>query len=136
MGEDLMVVLDSDFLVAMLRGNEEAKKFQQTLDQSESTYFTTVINAYELLVGAHLHFRAQENLNAVQDLLAHLTILPMTAPAVSIAARITAHLSREGTPIDVQDVYIAAIALAHGQDIVSRNKRDFDRIPDVNVRAW
>ncbi len=51
-------------------------------------------------------------------------------------ARITAQLRRAGTPIGVNDTWIAAEALAHGQTVVTANERDFRRVPGLNVENW
>jgi tRNA(fMet)-specific endonuclease VapC len=44
-------------------------------------------------------------------------------------------LRAQGTPIPENDVWISALAIEHGLDIVSRD-RDFDRVAGVRRRTW
>jgi len=60
-----MVCLDSDFLVAFLRGYPEAGKTMNDLLQTETRLTTTPINAYELYHGAYASTRKQENLQKI-----------------------------------------------------------------------
>lgn len=48
-----------------------------------------------------------------------------------------AHRTRIGRPISVEDAQIAAIALATGLTLATRNTRDFEAIHDlVVVNPW
>ncbi|MCP4106391.1 MAG: type II toxin-antitoxin system VapC family toxin [Desulfobacteraceae bacterium] len=38
--------------------------------------------------------------------------------------------------IGTQDLKIAAIALNHDATVVTRNKRDFERIPSLKIEDW
>ena len=64
--------------------------------------------------------------------LATWRILPYTESAI---ARVS-HLKTLKLNIGVMDLRIAAIALDHGAVVVSRNRRDFSRIPGLIVEDW
>jgi len=57
-----MVCLDTGFLVALLRGDQEAASTAETLDRANARKTTTPINAFELLLGAQLSKQREENL--------------------------------------------------------------------------
>ena len=44
-------------------------------------------------------------------------------------------LRAQGTPIPENDVWISALAIEHGLDIVSRDT-DFDRVAGLRRRSW
>ena len=46
------------------------------------------------------------------------------------------HLRRTGTPIGANDLWIAATALVHGLPLVTRNVREFQRVPELDVRGY
>lgn len=60
--------LDTDLLVAILRGKQEAVKAVQELDQEGKTA-TTAINAFELYYGANKSQNKDLNLKETQKLL-------------------------------------------------------------------
>lgn len=50
--------------------------------------------------------------------------------------RLCRHLRRLGTPIGTNDLWIAATALVHGLPLVTRNVREFQRVPELDVRGY
>ena len=52
------------------------------------------------------------------------------------AARLRADLEALGTPIGPHDVLIAATALRHQSTLVTRNVREFSRVPGLQWLNW
>ena len=46
------------------------------------------------------------------------------------------NLNRQKIRVGTQDLRIAAIALANDRTIVTRNQRDFERIPGLKIEDW
>jgi len=42
----------------------------------------------------------------------------------------------DGIRISTHDLRIAAICLVHGAKLISRNRRDFERVPGLSVEFW
>ena len=59
-------------------------------------------------------------------------ILPYTDAAEQLFQSWRANKIRIGT----HDLRIAAVAAAHGATLVSRNRRDFDVVPNLHVEYW
>ena len=72
----------------------------------------------------------------LDDVLARYTFAPFTAPAASQAGQLRAQLERKGPPIGPYDLLIAGIALAHDLTVVTRNVREFLRVPGLQVENW
>jgi predicted nucleic acid-binding protein len=53
-------------------------------------------------------------------------ILPYEAGSARLAGRLIAQREAMGRPLDTADAMIAAIAIAHGATLATRNTRDFD----------
>ena len=63
--------------------------------------------------------------------------LPFDGAAATGYAHIVSLRTRIGRPISVEDAQIAAIALAHGLVLATRNERDFEQIDGlVVVNPW
>jgi tRNA(fMet)-specific endonuclease VapC len=76
--------------------------------------------------------RAYEQLAVAVVRLARWPILPYTEAAIARVADFKGLRLNVG----VMDLRIAAIAREHGAVVVSRNVRDFGRIPGVSVEDW
>lgn len=131
-----MKVVDTTFLVCLLRGDQPTIQKAVELDE-EGGAATTVINVYEAMHGAYRSFTEQEKrLGALRRLLANLEILDLDYGAVCRAAEISGTLEREGRGIDPFDSLIAGIALACGAEaLVTRNVEHFNRIEGLPVES-
>ncbi len=68
------------------------------------------------------------------DLVAGLTLLPVDAHAATHWAALRAELAAVGRKVNVNDLWIAAIALAHGLPIVTQDS-GFDPLVDLGGPA-
>ena len=95
----------------------------------------SVITVSELLHGVH---RARGGTRIkrrafVEHLLAGLEAIPITEPVARVHAEVWARLAGRGDVIGAHNLWIAATALAHGLDVVTRNPADFERVPGLGV---
>ena len=130
-----MKCLDTDLLVAILRGKEEAWKKVEEIDE-ESKGATTAINAFELFFGANKSQRKNENVNKTSKLLERLAVFSLDCSSSRKAAEISATLVAKGETIDFRDAMIAAISIENNLTLVTRNNAHFKRIKDLNLELW
>ena len=129
------MILDTDILVALLKGKRDANEAMQALQEKGDEVATTIISAYELLKGAYLSSRPQDNLAEVQELLSNINILDLTLQACEEASKIYQELKKTGSLIGEFDVLIAAIARTHEETIISRDEH-FTFISGIKVTEW
>lgn len=96
---------------------------------------TSIVVACELRFGANRKGSVVLT-KRVEQLLASLTVLPLDEPADQHYADIRASLERAGTPIGSHDLFIAAHARSRDMTLVTRNMREFERVPDLRVEDW
>ena len=72
----------------------------------------------------------------LQSTVAQLPVLGLDAHAARLQAGLRWHAEQAGRPIGYADSEIAAIAIAHGLTLVTRNTRDFDGRPGVVCADW
>lgn len=77
------------------------------------------------LIGEYLH-----------DAVARLPVLPLDAKSARIQADLRLDAQQRGRPISYPDSEIAAIAIAHGLTLVTRNSRDFAGRPGLRLADW
>ncbi|MEK6953657.1 MAG: type II toxin-antitoxin system VapC family toxin [Candidatus Micrarchaeota archaeon] len=129
-----MKVLDTDLLVAVLRGKEDAKKALEAVSGDE--LFASSISIFELYFGAFISQRKQENLRAVENLASSLTVLDLDFVSSKLAAGILAELRTTGSLIGLKDCLIAGTCLKHNAELLSRNISEFSRVRNLKVRKW
>jgi predicted nucleic acid-binding protein len=130
-----MRCLDTDLLIAILQGKEEARKKVAELDE-EGKGATTAINAFEILFGAKRSARKNENVKEASKLLERLTVFPLELSSSRRAAEISARLMAKGEMIDFRDAMIAAITMENDLTIVTRNNAHFKRIEGLKIETW
>lgn len=127
-----MICLDSDCIIDFLRGKKEAVAL---VDHYKENIITTEINKFEVLFGIYLKKDINEKEeNTAKLFFDSLEILSFDEGCGEESARILASLSKEGNIINQNDCFIAAIMIKNGcKNIITRNKKDFERIKGINV---
>lgn len=72
----------------------------------------------------------------VQDVAGQLRVLPYDAHAARIHAELRAQREQLGQTLAFVDGQIAAIAIAHGATLVTRNIRDFAGLTGLRMVDW
>lgn len=114
---DLLV--DTDVLIDHLRGAVELRR-----PESRGLFFSVVTRG-ELLAGP----ARQEP--AVRRLLGSMRELPVTPDIADSVG-----LIRRETKVPLPDALIAATAIANGLELMTRNRREFERIAGLVLRAY
>lgn len=124
----MAILIDTSVFVAVERGRLQLAE----LIRPEARYALSAVTAAELLHGVHRATGsiAQQRSAFVEGLLAGFGILPIDLVVARAYATASAELAKLGTPVDANDLWIAATAIAHGLDVLALDG-DFDRIPGV-----
>jgi tRNA(fMet)-specific endonuclease VapC len=137
-----MHLLDTNILTAMHTGHPKILKALERVDDPEIA--TTIVNQIELLQG-RMDFllkadigqeilRAQGLFRETQHLLAEIQIIPFEAAAAEQFDQLSQISSLR--KIGRADLLIGTIALANRATLVTRNTKDFKRIPGLKLVNW
>jgi predicted nucleic acid-binding protein len=130
------ICLDTDFLVALLRGLPEAVNKAGEYDSVKAEISTTSMNAFEIYLGAFRSREAWKNIKQADDLLSSIRILELNLEGSRKSSEILSELLRKGEPIDLRDAIIAGVALVNGYTLVTRNIEHFNRITGLSIEVW
>jgi tRNA(fMet)-specific endonuclease VapC len=131
-----MLILDSNTISYYFRGDSQVVPHLQAL--SPADVGVPAIVEYELRYGL-LRLppeAANSRLAALAALLRPMQVLPFDSECAAHAARIRAELEAAGTPIGPHDTLIAATALRYQATLVTRNVREFSRVPGLQWLNW
>ena len=136
-----MWVLDTNVVLDLMgrNGRRNLLAAQMKLGQPADAGPTQAITRFtraELFVGVHLAKDAAKSRQAMESVLAGRPVLEFTEDAALAYGRITAHLRRIGRPTGQIDALIAAVTLANGQTLVTRNPKHFADVPGLAVESY
>lgn len=132
-----MICLDSDFMIALLRGDKEASLKAEQLEEESREIVSTAINALELFVGiVAVDGISGTRVKKTRDFLDNLTILHLDLSSAERSAYIMNSLMKLGKSIGLKDSLIAGIALEHKADMLTRNTKHFERVSGLKIETW
>jgi len=131
-----MTILDTDILVALLKGTPQAIQKITSIEKNGDPLSTTIITVYELLKGAYLSDRFEENLAKVTDSLSSIQILDLSFNACEEAAKIYKELKTKGYLVGEFDILIAAITRTNNQTLITRDEHFQALIPPEKLLKW
>lgn len=127
-------LLDTDTVSSLVR-DPQGPVARMIGHHGADSVATSVIVAAELRFGAAK--RGSKRLSDRLDAILHeLDVLPLEPAADARYAELRLVLERSGTPIGANDMLIAAHALAEDLVLVSGNRREFSRVPMLEVVDW
>ncbi len=136
-----MFALDTDTLSQFLFGHERLK---QRMAQATEEVASTVINRIEVLQGRFASILKAEDgdklvlalgrLVETERALVRFTLLPIAAAAAAEFDRL--RRNKRLKKIGRADLLIAAIVLANQAKLVTRNLKDFQQVPGLQVENW
>jgi predicted nucleic acid-binding protein len=122
-----MIVADTDVLIDFLAGRNAGERVGAELERGALA--TTAVTRFELLSGAR--DAAQEKL--LRQLLDTLLTLALDQEAADRAAAVRRSLEHMGRPIGMGDSLIAGIVLSRHAILLTRNRRHFKAVPDLQL---
>jgi tRNA(fMet)-specific endonuclease VapC len=138
-----LLLLDTDHMTVLRRGGSSALQLEMRLnDVAEDEVVTCVVVFEEQMRGwmaeiARMHSGAQfvlpyDALATTLAIYCGMTVLPFDAKAAALFDE----LKRQRVRIGTQDLKIASIALANDATLLTRNTRDFARVPGLTTEDW
>ncbi|MHA1672565.1 MAG: type II toxin-antitoxin system VapC family toxin [Promethearchaeota archaeon] len=123
--------MDTNILINILRKNPRGNEWKNYL--ADKSIAIASISTFELFLGAELSKKRDFNIKKVQDLVQEIPILPFSLKSSYIAGKIFSSLQKEGNIIELNDIYIGAIALEYNLSIATDNVKNFERITDLHI---
>lgn len=125
-------LLDTNVVIALL--NQHPRVTETILGTDPRDICLSVVVAHELFYGAYRAARTERAIEQFESL--RFEIVDLTREDARRAGAVRAALAAAGTPIGPYDVLIAGQALQRGLVVVTRNTREFSRVPGLDVENW
>jgi len=132
-----MTCLDTTFLIDLLHKKPDAEKKLSSLMKRSDVPSVTVITVGELFYGACKSENVEKEKAKINDALTAFLVLEMDLRSAEKFGQLLAVLDKAGQKVNDRDVLIAAIAISKGEKvIVTRNAKDFVRIPEIVAESY
>jgi toxin FitB len=136
-------LLDTNVLSELMRSSPSATVMAWFAQKPQAKMLTTAITQAEIWTGIAL-LPAGQRRDALAGAVEHLfanewqgQCLPFDTAAAAHYALVRVQRAQAGRPISTEDAQIAAIALARGLPLVTRNTKDFEGIDQLTlINPW
>lgn len=118
-------LIDTDVLIDASRNNEAAIDF---LDQLRDSWSISIITALELIVGA----RNKKEVTQIDQLVAVYSAIPLTTEIGNLSYGLLRQFAKSHG-LRVFDSLIAATAIEEKLTLLSKNKKHFQMISNLNL---
>ena len=131
------ILIDTSVLIAQERS--QADLDTSIREARDETAYLSVITASELLHGiwraVDAGVRARRTA-FVEALLTEFPVIGIDLAVARIHAQIWAERKATGKIVGANDLWLAATCIAHGFRLATRNVREFEYIPALQVERW
>ena len=126
-------LLDANTVIALLE-NRSANLARHVRRHMASDIAISAIVLHELFFGAFKSPATTENIPRVDAL--RFEVLQFDKEDARQAGEVRALLAATGSPIGPYDILIAGQAISRNRVVVTRNTREFARVPGLQIENW
>ncbi|MDZ7754797.1 type II toxin-antitoxin system VapC family toxin [Rhodohalobacter sp.] len=130
-----MIFLDTNICIHFLKGEFPSIR-KNLMNTSPLLVKIPVIVHSELLYGVEKSSRKRENYQKLQEFLMPFEIVPYNSSMSETYAEIRTACERKGAGVGPNDLLIATIVIANNGTLVTRNLKEFGRIPGLKLTEW
>ena len=127
-------LLDSNIVIAIFAGEQSVLDEVSRAEQSSKVRVPTVVLG-ELYYGALKSAKPTENSHRVMALETRAVIVGCDAHTAHMYGTIKDALRTKGRPVPDNDIWIAALAMQHNLDLVSRDAH-FNEVAGLRITTW
>lgn len=130
-------MLDTNMIIYLIKQKPQSvMQHIMTLADDEQLVMSFVSYA-ELLKGVERSSKKQQALANLEQIIKQIQVVyPTDAKICHYYAQHFERLKQMGTPIGMNDLWIACYALAEQAILVTHNVREFNRITNLSVENW
>ena len=128
------MILDTSVMIDILRGNKDTINKINEMENKNIPLLTSSITVFEIFQG--IGFVNENNRDKIYNLFESINILSFDDNSAREAGIIQSDLKRQGKTIDPEDAMIAGIAKINTEIVLTRNKKHFERIKNLECEFY
>lgn len=132
-----MYLLDTNILSELIKKQPDQNLMAQLRAKASHELFTSSICILELRFGSRLRDDFEEFWSRLnREIISRINVIPIGEKEAIIAGDILAKLKKSGKIIGIEDILIAASAMANQFTVVTGNIRHFSRVTGLVCENW
>ncbi len=129
------MILDTSFIIDLLRGNKSAVNKVTDLENSSKPVLATTISVFEIWQGI-ADFKNEDKKQRILDMISSFGLLVLDFESAKEGGEIHSKLEKKGVPIEPEDSMIAGIAKVHNETLLTKNIKHFSRIDGLRIETY
>lgn len=130
------MIWDTSFVIDLMNEDKEAIQKLTELSNRGEQQATTSITVFELFTGMAQSQRPEEEKNKILRVLNGQRILNLKWESAEKAGEIHGFFKKKNDPIKPLDCLIASIAIINNEKLVTRNRKDFEKIQGLELETY
>ena len=130
----LKYMLDTNIVIYTIKS--KPSEVREAFKKHDGQMCISTVTLGELIYGAEKSAQPERNLEVVEEMVARLSVLPLTNQDAGHFGQLKAELAAKGTPIGPYDTMIAGHARSQGLVLVTNNTKEFERVPGLRLENW
>lgn len=134
-----MVCLDTSFLIDVIKGKPLNDELNNLIDEkwTVSIASPSILELFKgLYLNKNLKHISKEEIDKINEILLSMAILDLDKESAIMAGKTEAELINKGEKIDIEDIMIGAICIKNNETLVTRNKKHFEKIPNLKLKTY
>jgi tRNA(fMet)-specific endonuclease VapC len=128
------MLLDTSYIIDVLRSHRPALALREEIESSSEAVRVPAPAVYELWKGVARARNPPKETEAIEEVM--YPVVDLRAEHARRAGQVGGELARRGIVIGELDLLLAGTALVEDEALLTRNARDFERIPEMRVRTY
>ena len=130
------MIVDTDFLIDVMKGEKNAVDRQQKLKVGREIYRVSAPTVFELWTGIMLSKKPESEKEKVLSILTDIDTVKLNRQSAEKAGEIHGGLIKSGQEIDAIDSMIVGIALLENEPVLTGNIKHFGRVKGLRVESY
>lgn len=132
-----MFLLDTNIVSEIVRRVPDARVMARLNGEVAARLHISTVTVFELRFGAARSAKPASLWARIQrDVIGRFQVIPFTEQDALAAGDLMAPLVGGGQHLALHDIWLAGVAFGRNLTLVTRNRRDFDRITGLKVENW
>ena|SRR5688572_30518598 len=130
------MILETSFLIDVLKGRPEAAALARELDQDEASLYVPTPALFELWLGAGRAANRRGEIEKIESLVGSYDLMLFSEADAREAGLMQAQLAKSGNTMSAVDVMLAGMARSRDETLVTSD-RDFSMVRNqVRLRSY